>query len=581
MIIEKTHIRAKTMFLMSAFRSLTAKIVLTAIAGVTAASILILGLTWRTLDREIENALDEKTRWSLRVAAEAFIAFYPNYELEYDKNGDVRRLVGPRIPDFADNEAVDRVTKINRGTATIFRYDRDKNDFMRLTTSVKKADGTRAVGTMLGNTGVVFPVIMRGEIYNGRANILGIPYQTGYMPIVSKDGKPEGILYIGVGKIEELRASTDGLYRELMIAAGIALLVSALGAGLVSRRLIAPIPRLAAATSAIADSKNTVVPFVDRSNEIGVLARSLASLQQAMVERNALRDRESDDKQSELDRAKARELDIAAFRADVLQITARLSDGSSQMNAATQLLNAVVSSTAQGADGAREASDQASRGISTVATSAEQLNASIREVASRAEEAARIVGTAVNSGRQSHDGIRDLSVAADRIGQAVTAIRTIAEQTNLLALNATIEAARAGEAGRGFAVVASEVKVLATQTGKATEDIADQVSQIQLASNGVVRAFETIFAAMNEIDAASSAIAASVEEQGAATGEIARSAGQAAQGADEMGRNVMNVEEMASRAADSVAQLETVSSAFREDADQLVARIDGFLRKVA
>ncbi len=567
--------------ILSAFRSLSTKIILTAVAGVTAASLLILGLTWRTLDREIENVLDEKTRWSLRVAAEAFIAFYPNYDLVYDKNGEVLRLIGARVPDFADNDAVDRITKINKGTATVFRYDADKKDFVRLSTSVKKADGTRAIGTMLGNTGVVFPVIMRGEVYNGRANILGIPYQTGYMPIVSKDGKPEGILYIGVGKIEALRAATDGLYRELIMAAGVALLISALGAGMISRRLLAPIPQLAATTSAIAENKDTSVPYVERSNEIGVLARSLASLQRSMVERSALRDRESEDKKDEIELARVREADIALFRSDVQQITARLSHGSSQMDAATQSLTSVVSSTAQGADGAREASDQASRGISTVATSAAQLNVSIQEVASRAEEAARIVGTAVDSGRHSQNGIRELSAAAERIGHAVTAIRTIAEQTNLLALNATIEAARAGEAGRGFAVVASEVKVLATQTGKATEEIAEQVNQIQSASDSVVSAFESIFCALNEINSASSAIAASVEEQGAATSEIARSAGQAAHGADEMGRNVMNVEEMASRAADSVSQLETVSSSFRQDAELLVTRIDGFLRKVA
>ena len=58
-------------------------------------------------------------------------------------------------------------------------------------------------------------------------------------------------------------------------------------------------------------------------------------------------------------------------------------------------------------------------------------------------------------------------------------INDIASQTNLLALNATIEAARAGDAGKGFAVVASEVKSLATQTGKATEEIASQISEIQ------------------------------------------------------------------------------------------------------
>jgi methyl-accepting chemotaxis protein len=566
----------------SVFGSLTSRIVLTAVAAVTAASLLIAGLAWRTLDTEISRTLDEKTRWSLRVAAETYVSYFPNYELVYDKSGEVIRLVGPVVPDFFDNEAVDRVSKINKGTATVFRLDAARNDFVRLSTSVKKADGTRAIGTVLGNTGVVFPVIMKGEVYNGRANILGIPYQTGYMPIVDKDGKPQGILYIGIGKIEELRASVDGLYRDLLMASGLALLVAAVGAGIVSRRLMAPLPHLAAVTGDIADDKaDTVVPYAVRTGEIGTLARSLVSLQLSMRERNELRDRDIAERRAEIERARARECDIIAFRHDVAEITSRISDGSGRMDTATRSLTSVISSTAQGADGARAASDQASQGISTVAASADQLNSSIREVAIRAEEAARIVGGTVNAGRQSQDGIRELSDAASRIGQAVTAIRTIAEQTNLLALNATIEAARAGEAGRGFAVVASEVKVLATQTSKATEEIADQVNQIQIASDSVVATFEAIFAALNEIDTASGAIAASVEEQGAATGEIARSAGQAAQGAEEMGRNVMNVEEMASRAAESVSQLEDVSEAFRNDAQQLVGSIDTFLRKVA
>src|SRR3546814_13212698 len=74
-----------------------------------------------------------------------------------------------------------------------------------------------------------------------------------------------------------------------------------------------------------------------------------------------------------------------------------------------------------------------------------------------------------------------------------------ADETNLLALNATIEAARAGEAGKGFAVVASEVKGLATQTAKATEDIASQIKGIQNATRDAVTATKDITATIAEI----------------------------------------------------------------------------------
>ena len=74
--------------------------------------------------------------------------------------------------------------------------------------------------------------------------------------------------------------------------------------------------------------------------------------------------------------------------------------------------------------------------------------------------------------------VHALAEGAEKIGAVVSLITDIASQTNLLALNATIEAARAGDAGKGFAVVASEVKSIATQTGKATQEIDAQIMQI-------------------------------------------------------------------------------------------------------
>ena len=139
-----------------------------------------------------------------------------------------------------------------------------------------------------------------------------------------------------------------------------------------------------------------------------------------------------------------------------------------------------------------------------------------------------------------------LAAAGEKIGDVLRLIGAIASQTNLLALNATIEAARAGEAGRGFAVVASEVKELASQTAKATEEIAGQVTAIQSATGDCVIAIGGISDTIREISGIATTIAAAVEEQDSATREIARSVQQAAAGTSEVSLNVAG----ASQAAD-------------------------------
>lgn len=86
---------------------------------------------------------------------------------------------------------------------------------------------------------------------------------------------------------------------------------------------------------------------------------------------------------------------------------------------------------------------------------------------------------------QLGDRMLNLSSALEQVRGVSVSIDKIARQTNLLALNATIEAARAGDAGRGFAVVASEVKKLASDTQRATAEIARTIKQLGAEATGI------------------------------------------------------------------------------------------------
>ena len=123
-----------------------------------------------------------------------------------------------------------------------------------------------------------------------------------------------------------------------------------------------------------------------------------------------------------------------------------------------------------------------------------------------------------------------LAANTKQIGEIAGLIASIADQTNLLALNATIEAARAGEAGRGFAVVAQEVKALATQTGKATEEIDRQVTAIREASIQMVKAVHDITQTIANINGITISIAGAIEQQNAATAQISESLERASSG---------------------------------------------------
>lgn len=95
-------------------------------------------------------------------------------------------------------DLVDAVVKQMGGTATIFVKSGD--DYVRVSTNVKKDDGSRAIGTILDPKGKAIVSINKNEAFFGDVDILGKPYITGYDPIHDASGNVIGIYYVGYMK---------------------------------------------------------------------------------------------------------------------------------------------------------------------------------------------------------------------------------------------------------------------------------------------------------------------------------------------------------------------------------------------
>jgi PAS domain S-box-containing protein len=165
----------------------------------------------------------------------------------------------------------------------------------------------------------------------------------------------------------------------------------------------------------------------------------------------------------------------------------------------------------------------AARDVQTIASSTEELAASITDISKRVKQSAEASEKASHNANVTAEIVETLGHSVDRIGEVLKLIDGIAAQTNLLALNATIEAARAGEAGKGFAVVASEVKQLASQSAEATQEISGQISEIQQETERAVDAIRDITKVTDFAQEIATDIADAVMQQDAATQEIAQS----------------------------------------------------------
>ncbi|MBB6254407.1 methyl-accepting chemotaxis protein [Nitrospirillum iridis] len=369
--------------------------------------------------------------------------------------------------------------------------------------------------------------------------------------------------------------------RDALLQVIVALVIAGSGvAGMwvVARGIARPIRASAHFAEDVAAGKVDQELVVGQIDETGTLAEALnkmaADLKRAERERVALQAASEAERRATLGRM------ASDLEASVKAVVASLSSAAALMGNAATGMTVTADQTSTQAATVAEGAREASANVQTVAAATEELSISITEIASQVAKSTTIATDAVRTADEANAQILGLTTAAEKIGTVVELISSIAGQTNLLALNATIEAARAGDAGKGFAVVASEVKSLATQTAKATDEIAQRIANMQQAARESATSIQGVSRVIEQMRSITTGIASAVEEQNAATGEIARNVQQAADGTQDVTTTIQGVTQAASETREAATQVLQVSGEITQETDRLGQAVDDFLAKV-